>query len=445
MDIEKIQYDIMLIVTQILQSSSDDIGMLHPLLAKMGVVLSEISDVDVDTMENIAAGETNTSLGLAVSPVIAAKCLQDIARTRCFIQGIKQAIDDKLSDNNGSVQILYAGTGPYGLLLLPLLLIYKNAPLSITLMDIHHTSIKAVKKVIKALELEPLVKSIELTDATQWQPEKGLSFDIIISETMKNALKKEPQLFIFAHLQQFLKPQGILIPESINLSAWLTNTGSELRQRLGEQVDFLPIKIADFYQYNKNAAAQLNQQGIACLKSEWQIPAFSKKHRDLKLSTDIQVYQQHQLKEFQSDLTCNENFFECKLQPGKKLYFDYKMQPEPHFSWTSELLEIDFNLPELTDIGRLNVLGIKRLWKKSQLDRQQLLDQKIKQAEWQKDLALMDCLGIALENWMKFLYQTVDFFEFEDWLERNSAKIIDESVRAHIKKTLLGATEKQLS
>jgi hypothetical protein len=258
---------------------------------------------------------------------------------------------------------------------------------------------------------------------------------------MKNALKKEPQLFIFAHLQQFLKPEGILIPESITLSAWLTNTGSETRQRMGEKVDFSPIKIADFYQFNKITAAQLKQQGITSLKSEWQIPPFFKKHSDLKLCTYIQVYQQHQLKEFQSDLTINENFYDCKLQPGKKLYFDYKMKPEPHFSWKSELLEVELNLPELTDVGRLNIMGIKRLWKKTQLDRQQLLDPQLKQTEWPMDVALMDCLGIGLESWLQYLYQDIDFAQFEHWLEVNSAKITDENVQEQINKILLGTVE----
>lgn len=445
LNVANLQRDMSQSVMRILQSSPNDIGILKPVLDQMGTVLSQLSGVDFETSENIGSGETYTKAGLAVSPVIAAKYLQDIARTRCFIQGIDQAIKDKIAEGNGVVQILYAGTGPYGLLLLPLLLNYKNAPLSITLMDIHQTSITAVKKVVKVFALEHIVSSIELADATQWKPENSVEFDIIISETMKNALKKEPQLFIFAHLQQFLKQDGLLIPEIITLSAWLTDTGKEMRQRMGEQLNFEPMLITEFFQLNRNSAALLNEQGLACLNSEWQIPLFSKTHSDLKLCTHIQVYQQHQLTEFQSDLTINETFLECKLQSGKALYFDYQMQPEPHFSWHSELFEDDLSLPELTDVGRLNIIGIKRLWRKTQLDRQQLLDPQLKQAEWQKDLALMDGLGIGLESWMQYLYQNVDFSEFEDWLERNSAKTIDESVQENIKKILLGSIEKKFT
>jgi len=441
LNIEIIQHDMAQSVMKIVQSSPSDIGILKPILDQVGKALSQISGVDLDTSENIASGETYTKAGLAVSPVIAAKCLQDIARTCCFIQGIDQAIKDKIAEENGVVQILYAGTGPYGLLLLPLLLNYKNAPLSITLMDIHQTSITAVKKVVKEFALEHIVSSIELADATQWQPKNGVEFDVIISETMKNALKKEPQLFIFAHLQQFLKQDGLLIPETITLSAWLTDTGKEMRQRMGEQLNFEPMLITEFYQLNRNSAALLNQQGIACLSSEWQIPLFAKTHSDLKLCTHIQVYQQHQLTEFQSDLTINETFLECKLQSGKAFYFDYKMQPEPHFSWHSELFEIDLSLPKLTDVGRLNIMGVKRLWGKVQLDRQQLLDKQLQQAEWQTDMALMDSLGIGLENWVQYLYQKPSFSEFEDWLEGNSAKILDEGVQEGISKILLGGIE----
>lgn len=421
-NIESIQRDMAQNVIQVLQSSPNDIGILKPILDQMGTVLSHLSGVDVNTAENIAAGETKTKTGLAVSPVIAAKCLQDIARTRCFIQGIEQAIEDKITVKNGLIQILYAGTGPYGLLLLPLLLKYKNAPLSVTLVDIHQTSITAVNKVVKAFALEHIVKNIDLADATQWQPESGVEFDLIISETMKNALKKEPQLFIFAHLQQFLKPDGLFIPEAITLSAWLTDSGKEIRQRMEGELEFEPILIAEFYQLNKNTSAQLHQQGIACLNSKWDIPIFTKTHSDLKLCTNIQVYQQHQLTELQSSITINENFFDCKLQSGKTLYFDYKMQPEPHFSWHSELFEDDLSLPELTDVGRLNIMGIKRLWRKTQLDQQQRLDKQLQHAEWYTDMALMDSLGLSLENWTQYLYQKPSFADFEDWIELHSSK-----------------------
>ncbi|TMP68404.1 class I SAM-dependent methyltransferase, partial [Pseudoalteromonas ruthenica] len=60
-------------------------------------------------------------------------------------------------------------------------------------------------------------------DATEWQATEPQSFDIIISETMTALLKREPQVFIFAHLSQYLKPSGVLIPEEVSLKSWLVN------------------------------------------------------------------------------------------------------------------------------------------------------------------------------------------------------------------------------
>jgi hypothetical protein len=112
------------LITQVLASSATDIGILKPVLSQLGELLSRFSGIDVDTTENIAEGETKFAQGLAVSPVIAAKCLQDIARSRAFILGVNQAIQDKLTCcdkliKDDKLTILYAGTGPYGLLLLP--------------------------------------------------------------------------------------------------------------------------------------------------------------------------------------------------------------------------------------------------------------------------------------------------------------------------------------
>lgn len=55
----------------------------------------------------------------AISPSAAAHCLLEMKRTAVFLRGIHQAVFQKL--NNGAdnpVHILYAGTGPYGTLVI---------------------------------------------------------------------------------------------------------------------------------------------------------------------------------------------------------------------------------------------------------------------------------------------------------------------------------------
>lgn len=433
------------LITQVLASSASDIGTLKPVFSQLGELLSRFSGIDVDTTENIAEGESKLAQGLAVSPVIAAKCLQDIARSRAFILGVHQAIQDKLTCcdkliKDDKLTILYAGTGPYGLLLLPLAFYYlqnlsqnlsqkqpQGLPseqiipnIAITLLDIHETSITAVTKVVIALGLEQVIDEIVLADATQWQPKTPNKFDIIVSETMNYALRQEPQMFIFAHLQQFLKPDGVLIPEQVRLSAWLTDLGQETRKMLGETSTHRTQKIADFYQLDRRSAQDLLEHGLTSLHYIGKLPSNCDDFPDLKICTDIQVYGDYRLTERESSLTLNKNFPDCRLQANQPIEFNYKMQPEPQFEWASELSITSGGRIELVDhqaMGRLDIVGVKRLWSKSQLQRLGVLPNELQQVEWSRDLAIIDSLGVSLEEWMAQVFYCKEFAQFEDWLE----------------------------
>jgi hypothetical protein len=437
------------LITQVLASSATDIGILKPVLSQLGELLSRFSGIDVDTTENIAEGETKLAQGLAVSPVIAAKCLQDIARSRAFILGVNQAIQDKLTCcdkliKDDKLTILYAGTGPYGLLLLPLVFHYLQAQsqkppqglpsdqiipnIAITLLDIHETSITAVTKIVIALGLEQVIDEIVLADATQWQPKTPNQFDMIVSETMNYALRQEPQMFIFAHLQQFLKPDGVLIPEQVRLSAWLTDLGQETRKMLGETSTHRTQKIADFYQLDRRSAQDLLERGLTSLHYIGKLPSNCDDFPDLKICTDIQVYGDYRLTERESSLTLNKNFPNCRLQANQPIEFNYKMQPEPQFEWTSELSIISGGRIELAAhqaMGRLDIVGVKRLWSKSQQQRLGALPNELQQVEWSRDLAIIDSLGVSLEEWVEQVFYCEEFAQFEDWLEVRLNAIAD--------------------
>src|SRR5687767_3735923 len=48
----------------------------------------------IGTVENVATGETITAQGVAISPTMAAMCVDDFARTVQFIRGAHAAIRD---------------------------------------------------------------------------------------------------------------------------------------------------------------------------------------------------------------------------------------------------------------------------------------------------------------------------------------------------------------
>ncbi|QQX78948.1 phytanoyl-CoA dioxygenase family protein [Shewanella sp. KX20019] len=423
-------------VGAILNSNPSEIGAVKQSVESLTLILSEASGVDDLKEDDIAFGESLTAGGLAVSPTVAAKCAQDLVRTQLFIQGIEQAILDKSCHRN-EVNILYAGTGPFGLLILPLLCYYKvkKSPikLSLTLIDIHQVSIDGITKIINEFELQDYISEIIIADATKFYPLKGVEFDLIVSETMKNALKKEPQIFIFAHLQQFLKSDGVLIPERVQVSAWLTHMRRETEQLFTVtqsplvETECSPIFMGTVYELNKHSALILQQQGIDSLACELSIPDSDSWCRvlypDFKMSTEITVYKRFVITERQSDLTIPEATIEHQFVAGAKISFDYIKEPEWHFRWQTEQLQLCITLPDYSEVGDRAIAGIKRVWHKARLDLKGGLDPAVKDAEWSIDVAIMDKLGCGIEEWVSFVYASQTFTEFELWVWQRMTKV----------------------
>jgi predicted RNA methylase len=180
-------------------------------------LLNELSDQDFDN-EN-GRNDIHFDNGKALGTLWAALCIDDIIRTRQFMRGVDKAIKEKLS-NNASLHILYAGTGPFATLLLPFILRYTNKQIKYTLLEINPLSFNALQKVFSKLGLEN--KNIHLVneDATKYQIVGQLP-DIIISETMQNALAKEQQVPIYLNLMEQSKEDTLFIPEKIKISIGL--------------------------------------------------------------------------------------------------------------------------------------------------------------------------------------------------------------------------------
>lgn len=358
--------------------------------------------------------------GVAISPVQAAKCLQEAIRTQVFIQGVEAAIVDQLTKHN-RVNILYAGTGPYGLLVLPLLCLMLDKRISVTLLDIHPENIVAVNKLIQTLEIAEYIKHVELADATRWQPSKSESFDLIISETMNTLLRREPQVTIFAHLQQFLSADGVLIPESINIGALLELSAGEFAES-GKEKNKASIDLGSFFQLNQATARALANGDLSNLSGEIKLPKIMnpKGPQGLKFSTAIEVYKNHQLGENSCSLTMPVYYHNLKLASGKAIQFSYQMNENPKFIFKFPIKELTLELPEFRDTGKLGLYQLKRLWKKSLLYRNNKLDQKHNSQEWELDLKLLELLALPLDKTLAYLYAVQpDFDSFEQWIKQN--------------------------
>lgn len=101
-------------------------------------------------------------------------------------------------------------------------------------------------------------------------------------------------------------------------------------------------------------------------------------------------------------------------------------------------------LADQLETGKTNIYFLKRFWSKQLLRRNGQLAPDALQDEWKMDTALMDALGLGIEQTMVYLYQHNPGFDvFEDWvLQINQGSIPPERIeRFH---SLFTATPKTL-
>ena len=281
---------------------------------------------------------TDTAHGKACSSDVAAMCTIEFMRNFRFQLGILKAIKDK-GLSCSPVELLYAGSGPFGSLVIPLLLLLEPNQVRVTIIDIHQESLERLKRLIKALALEEFITEYYLADATEWQPDNGNLYDIIVSETMKAMLEQEPQVAVFANLEPFLKPSGTLIPEIISIKAWLVDSSTENNQMLGYDnvTPAVPsICIADMFALDRNAIVDIRERGIEeASRGKFTMPQDIGQFNLIHYSTDIQVYDNVVLNKKECSLTCPKVVPLTRNLAGQEMHYEYHMGNYPEFSITS--------------------------------------------------------------------------------------------------------------
>lgn len=226
------------------------LGELFSLCNEYSIFLNNLIEQNLDNQKNRTDIISNN--GKAIGTYWAAMCITDFVRTCQFIKGINEAIEFKLEDQN-QLNILYAGTGPFATLLLPLFTKFANQNIHYTLLEINPESFTILQHVITTLGLNN--NNIELIngDATKFQ--LTTSPDIIISETMQNALAKEQQVPIYLNLMKQAKPNCIFIPEEINISIALKKAGVPIE--LVSKNDYTTVETV--FRLNKDTLALVPQ------------------------------------------------------------------------------------------------------------------------------------------------------------------------------------------
>ena len=263
---------------------------------------------DVDFIEH---GEVLTEQGLAISPVMAAMCLEDYYRTIIYLRGLNAAIADMRTQYpDRTVRILYAGTGPYAILAIPLMAIHAPANVSFELLDINEVSLEAARSIISHLGLTNFVSAYHQMDAMNYKPRKGAMPDIIIAEIMLAGLEKEPQVAVTRALTTRM-PSALFLPQSIDLFA----VTQDPEQTLGT-----------VFEFNKKMFSVPASDEDSLPAGTINIPEELNGH--VFLETRVKVYGDHILNPYDSGLT-TRRILPCEFKAGEAVKLVYQMGKEP--------------------------------------------------------------------------------------------------------------------
>ena len=247
--------------------------------------------------------------GKALSPSDAANCTKDALRTAVFLRGVNAGIIEARRRFPGQrIEIVYAGTGPFAPLAIPLLTRYSPAEVRLTLIDVHASAIESARAIVMHLGFQDYVRAFITGDATAYEHPRGVPLHIVMAEAMQRALSVEPQVALTRNLVAQLEPGGILIPERIGVDFALGSV------RVG--------RVAEL-----TAAARLPHRTL-------RMPRPPVGCRAMYLTT-IDVFGGHSLRENDSGLTQPQVLWDLlNVREDERIAFCYEASDRPGIRWT---------------------------------------------------------------------------------------------------------------
>jgi len=190
--------------------------------------------------------------------------------------------------------------------------------LRIDLIDVHADALAAVTRLQDVFGLGHYAIETHCADATRFQCAHAP--DLVVTETMHKALEQEPQFGVTANLAPQLAPNGVLIPERIDVDLCVAGPG-------------------------KTALAHLLTLSAASCEipppTVLRIPELpDPEHHGAELRTSIRVYGAHRLAPGDAHITLPRPCPELSpLQTGRRTRIAYRPGAFPIFEFTDPTTE----------------------------------------------------------------------------------------------------------
>jgi len=317
-----------------------------------------ITDVQADVTFDAFAPDTHLPSGMAINPQSAAQCVSDYHRSIGFIRAVHSAVQECLlsdqSDKQSNAQpinVLYAGCGPYATLMLAVIVKFQNENIHFHLLDIHQSALDSAQILLDHLYIPEEKYSFYCADACVYQPE--IKFDLIVAETMQKALEQEPQFQLTANMSQHLTNKGVFIPQAINLQLSLIHWKHELDVSKANKANLNKTAIDQFERINIGKAFSLSKDSAKDWLAKkvdsgnssfidfgsFLIPKLDDQiNYDIAILTQIQLFKNHSLEEYDSDLTLPTKLHDVSPAQSESQYqLKYELGSYPRF----ELVNID--------------------------------------------------------------------------------------------------------
>ncbi|OZC03032.1 hypothetical protein [Rubricoccus marinus] len=311
--------DLARIVRTVLDPTRDPVT-LRPEVMEIVALFEAATEGQFVNQGGIAAGESLTPGGLALSPVNAAMCASHYVRTVVFLRGLYTAVQDARGEHpSRPARVFYAGCGPYATLAVPLMAVVPPEDAVFTLLDLHAASVESARRIVCSLGFEASVQAYQTGDILDVRFAEGERPDIIVTEVLQRALDREPQVAVTRHLLA-QAPEARLVPAEIHVDLSAEVSAPDDVPRLGSAFVLSREAVASW----DPAEADLLVGGFVTLSEP--LPPEAR----LVLSTRIQTYGEHWIHPYQSSLTQPKAIpLRAPLATGSRLAFAYALGAAP--------------------------------------------------------------------------------------------------------------------